>query len=52
MDKYQCHQKNNLFSGNAKNLSFAACEPFFTGYAKLSLLTRTAVVIDMAAKRG
>jgi hypothetical protein len=23
-------------SGNAKNLSFAACEPFFTGYARLS----------------
>jgi hypothetical protein len=24
-------------SGKSKNLEFAACEPFFTGYARLSI---------------
>jgi hypothetical protein len=27
----------SLIPGNAKNLSIAACEPFFTGYAKLAM---------------
>jgi radical SAM protein (TIGR01212 family) len=36
--KHVCNQKKiSQVSGNAKNLSFAACEPFFTGYPKLSI---------------
>ena len=36
-DRFQiCPQKTGLISGKAKNLSFAAYEPFFTGHAKVS----------------
>jgi hypothetical protein len=29
---------DGVVSPSTKNLFFAACEPFFTGYAKLSLI--------------